>query len=396
MATRGARRIGLTIAMVALACAGALVTVRGRPERDPDRLRQQALIEVQSGRFSGAAEALDRLRSLGRLTPADWILRAQVDQTLGRIPDALSDLRAVPDDDPMAPRARLQEGQIELRRDRARTAEAACLRALARDPGLIEARRQLVYIYGMQMRRRELQAQFEALSGLTPLTFDQVRLWCLTRMSDWDPREVRGVLESFVAADPDDRASRLALADAYRRLNRPGEAERLLAAMPSSDPDARVIRIRIAQDRGDDRTIESLLEAGPDDHAGLARSRGRRALGRRDFAAAIRYFRLVLDAEPTDRDTLFNLATALTLTGDVAAAGSLRKSAQDYDNLEALIEQVSQPSKHEDIAILRALGTAYEAFHRRPEARAWYRLALARDPLDPEVQKALFRLESPR
>ena len=191
MATRRARRLGLTIALIAMACAGVLVTVRGWPETDPDRLRQQALIELQSGRFSGAAAALDRLRSRGRLTPADWMLRAQVDLALGRIPEALSDLQAVPDDDPMAPRARLQEGQIELRRDRARAAEAAFLRAVARDPKLIEARRQLVYIYGMQMRRRELHAQFEALSELTPLTFDQVRLWCLTRMSDWDPREVQ-------------------------------------------------------------------------------------------------------------------------------------------------------------------------------------------------------------
>jgi tetratricopeptide (TPR) repeat protein len=395
MAIRKARRLGLAIVLVAMACAGILLAVRAWPESDPDRLRELALIELQSGRLAGAAAALDRLRVRGRMTPADWMLRAQVDQASGRISEALSDLQAVPDDDPMGARARLQEGQLELRRDRARAAEAACLRAVARDPRLVEARRQLVYIYGMQMRRRELHAQFEALSGLTPLTFDQVRLWCLSRMSDWDPREVKGVLESFVAADPEDRASRLTLADTYRRLNRPGEAERLLDGLPSSDPDARVIRIRMAQDRGDDRTIESLLEAGPDDHVGLARTRGKRALGRRDFAAAIRYFRLVLDAEPNDRDTLFNLATAMTLTGDVAAAKALRKAAEDYDNLESLIEQVSRPSKHEDTAILRALGAAYAAFHRRPEARAWYRLALARDPVDPEVQKALFRLESP-
>jgi tetratricopeptide (TPR) repeat protein len=395
MAHRAARRLGLIIALIVMACASVAVAVRAWPESEPDRLRQQALIELQSGRFSRAAAALDRLRSLDRPMPADWMLRAQVDLALGRIPAALSDLQAVSDDDPMAARARLQEGRIELRRDRARAAEAAFLRAVARDPKLIEARRELVYIYGMQMRRRELQAQFEALSELTPLTFDQVRLWCLTRMSDWDPREVEGVLESFVAADPEDRASRLALADTYRRLGRPDEAERRLAELPSLDPDARVIRIRMAQDRGDDRTIEPLLEAGPDDHVGLARFRGRRALGRRDFAAAIRYFRIVLDAEPNDRDTLFNLATALVLTGDVAAAKALRKAADDYDNLESLIEQVSQPSRHEDLAILRALGAAYETFHRRPEARAWYRLALARDPLDPEVQKALFRLESP-
>jgi tetratricopeptide (TPR) repeat protein len=395
MATRRARRLGLIVSLIAMACAGVLVTVHGWPESDPDRLRQQALIDLRAGRFAEAAAALERLGRLDRPTPADRMLRAQVSLALGRIPEALNDLRGVPDQDGMAARARFQEGQIERRRNRARAAAAAFLGALARDPKLIEARRELVYIYGMQMRRRELQAQFEALSELTPLTFEQVRLWCLTRMSDWDPREVKGVLESFVAADPEDRVSRLALADTYRRLARPDEAERTLAELPSSDPDARVIRIRMAQERGDDRTIESLLEAGPDDHAGLARFRGRWALGRRDIDAAIRYFRIVLDAEPTDRETLYNLATALVLTGDMASAKALKKTASDYDNLESLIEQVSQPSRHEDLAILRALGAAYEAFHRRAEARAWYRLALARDPLDPEVQKALFRLESP-
>ena len=395
MAMSGARRLGLIVSSIAVACAGALITVRAWPESDPDRLRQRALFELQAGRFSESAAALDRLGRLGGLRPADRILRAQAELALGRIPEALGDLGGVPDDDEFGAKARLKEGQLELRRGRARAAEAAFLRASAREPGLIEARRQLVYIYGIQMRRRELQAQFEALSGLTPLTFEQVRLWCLTRMSDWDPREVQAVLESFVATDPEDRASRLALADTYRRLNRPDSAERLLAELPPSDPDARVIRIRMAQDRGDDRAIESLLEAGPDDHPGLARSRGRMALAHRDFAAAIRYFRLVLDAEPNDRDTLFNLATAMTLTGDLAAAKSLRKAANDHDNLESLIEQVSQPSKHEDLAILRALGAAYEALHRRLEARAWYRLALACDPLNAEVQKALFRLESP-
>ncbi len=393
MATRRARRLGLIVSLIAMACAGVLVTVHGWPENDPDRLRRQALIDLRGAvRRSGygAGSTVAPRPSDARGSDAAGAGKPGA----GRIPEALSDLRGVSDEDGMAAR----RGSRRARSSYAGTAPGRRGRVPPRrraDPKLIEARRQLVYIYGMQMRRRELQAQFEALSELTPLTFEQVRLWCLTRMSDWDPREVKGVLESFVAADPADRASRLALADAYRRLLRPDEAERILAELPFSDPDARVIRIRMAQERGDDRTIESLLEAGPDDHAGLARFRGRRALGRRDIAAAIRYFRIVLDAEPTDRETLYNLATALVLTGDAAAAKALKKTANDYDNLESLIEQVSQPSRHEDLAILRALGAAYEAFHRRPEARAWYRLALARDPLDSEVQKALFRLESP-
>ncbi len=147
-----------------MASAGVLVTVHGWPESDPDRLRQQALIELRSGRFSGAAVALDRLRSRGRLIPADWMLRAQVDLALGRIPEALSDLQAVPADDPMAPRARLQEGQIELRRNRAVLGRRVLFRAVAEDPKLIEARRQLVY----HLRDADAAARLHVTSWPSP------------------------------------------------------------------------------------------------------------------------------------------------------------------------------------------------------------------------------------
>ena len=138
MATRGARRLGLVISLIALTCAGVLVTVHGWPESDPDRLRQQALIDLRAGRFARAAAALERLGRLSRLMPADRMLRAQVSLAMGRIPEALSDLRGVPDADGMAARARFQEGQIELRRNRARAAETAFLHAVARDSQLIE------------------------------------------------------------------------------------------------------------------------------------------------------------------------------------------------------------------------------------------------------------------
>ena len=38
------------------------------------------------------------------------------------------------------------------------------------------------------------------------------------------------------------------------------------------------------------------------------------------------------------------------------------------------------------------LGAACEAAGRLGEARAWYRLAIARDPLDEASQRALYRL----
>src|SRR5262249_55765669 len=155
---------------------------------------------------------------------------------------------------------------------------------------------------------------------------------------------------------------------------------------PESDPDVRALRIRLAMDRGDTRAACALLSGGPVDHPVLARFRGRLALERRDFPAAVRHFRAALATEPNDRDTLFQLGNALRLSGDVAAGLPLMKAAHDLDALLELIEQASTPRGRQDPKVLFALGAACEAVHRLPEARAWYRLALDRDPLDGQTQ----------
>ena len=67
----------------------------------------------------------------------------------------------------------------------------------------------------MQLRRRELSAEFMALAKITELTFDNVFHWCLLRNNSWEPGEAVASLASYVAADPGDRSSRLALAENY-------------------------------------------------------------------------------------------------------------------------------------------------------------------------------------
>ena len=84
------------------------------------------------------------------------MILARLAMATGRTSEALDDLARVPDRHPKSAQARLWEGQLELRRQRARAAEVSFLRALAIDPGLVPARRGLVYLYGMQRRRSEL------------------------------------------------------------------------------------------------------------------------------------------------------------------------------------------------------------------------------------------------
>ena len=179
-----------------------------------------------------------RLVDLHWPTQEDWLVLAQLAMTTGRTDEAMGDLARVGDRHPMSSQARLWEGQLALRRQRARAAELSFLRTLAIDPGSIPARRELVYLYGMQRRRRELATQFEALAELAPMTFDEVILWCLIRVSPWDPNEVRPILEAFLQSDPSDRASRLALAEVYRRLGLAEEVDVALRQLPPVDPDA--------------------------------------------------------------------------------------------------------------------------------------------------------------
>lgn len=379
-----------------LVAGGALAiwAIAGLDRPDPDALWRRAQLELRSGRIDRAAEATTRLARLRTPTPSDWMLLGQVALAQNRPDEALEDLQRVPDGHGLAPRARLMAGQIDLRRHRVRPAEKALRRALELDPKLIQARKELIYVYGVQLRRKELSEQFRALAGLTPLTFDNVFHWCLTRNTLWEPLEISLIMTRFLQADDGDRWSRLSLAESQRQLGKLEDAERTLAVLPPADVEARVIRIRLALDRGDDRAAETLLKDGTAEHAELARLRGRFALTRRDGPSALRHFREAYRLEPDNRDTLFGLSNALSMVGNQAESDRFRAISRDHDRLGTLLQRAATPGKRDDPRLLRELGAACETIHRLPEARAWYNLAISQNPLDAEAQQAISRLNA--
>jgi Flp pilus assembly protein TadD len=202
-------------------------------------------------------------------------------------------------------------------------------------------------------------------------------------------------LSEYIANDPFDRWSRIALGDSLRRIGRFTDAEKTLAPLPASDPDARALRARIALDRGDDDSALALLAEGPENHAELARLRGRFALARRDWPGAVKQFRAAYAAEPDNRDAVFGLGQALSLIGDSAAAAPFVTLARDFDALGTLMQRASSKEGRTDPQLMRGLGGACEKIRRPAEARAWYRLAIQANPLDQDAQKALFRLDAP-
>ena len=379
-------RLRLALASVAAAAFGC-----ARPgPADLEKLWWDAQAALHEDRFDDAERALAALSQSRPPLPKDWMLRAQVDIARERPDQAVAALANVPDPDPLAPQARLLAGQVELRRNRARVAEKLLLEAARLDPRMVQARRELVYLYGVQLRRREFCEQFAAMSEVANLTYENLFHWCLLRNCLWEPGEVAQTLTRFIEADPDDRESRLALADNERRLGLYDEAEEVLAPLGDDDPRALAHRVMILMDRREEDRAEELLRRGPPDDPDLARLRGRVALARRDGPEALRCYRLAYDADPSNRDAIFGLIHAYDLTGRPEKADPLRKEAEALEAFNSLVQRMATPAGRGDPAIIAQAARVCAQADFIPEARAWLKLPVSRDPLDVEAQRALF------
>ncbi len=242
-ATPSHRQRRLAFVVVAgLITLGAACAILTRPTPNPDQLWLSIQEDWKAGRFDRAEKSMNQLLRLRSPGEDEWLVLGQLAMAQGRDAEAIARLARVSDGHPQAAKARTWEGTIELRQKRARKAEVALLRAVGLDPGDPAPRRQLIVLYCMQRRRRELSEQFAALSRRTPLGFNDMVLWGSSLAMSWDPSEVIPVLEGFVNADPLDRTSRLVLAEALRRLGRHDDVEVMLSSLPVSDPEVRAVR----------------------------------------------------------------------------------------------------------------------------------------------------------
>jgi tetratricopeptide (TPR) repeat protein len=274
---------------------------------------------------------------------------------------------------------------------RAPAAEAALLRAVALDPSAVPARKKLCDLYYNLSARADFAAQFRALEEKGQLVLEDVILACNSIRNPGETKRIVERLKEFLAADPSDRRSRLALAEDLRALNRLDEAGQVLAALPGSDMHAQAIRAHLALDRNDLDAAEAILATGSADQPELAPIRGWLALARRDIPRAVREFRIAVAADPDNREILLGLGRAMRLQGDKVASESYLKAAASRDHLALLMRDFLTPGASRDPERLRALGGACEALGRFPEARAWFNLAYTYDP-SPKTQAALRRL----
>jgi tetratricopeptide (TPR) repeat protein len=360
---------------------------------DPDRLWAEAESAFLAGQWDRARTALRQIETQRAKTGLDWMLEAQLDMAEGRFTQAFSALGQITDSHPIASQAHLLAGRLHRQLHCIRKAEESLHRSLAIDPGLIEAHKELVYILGIQSRRREVDREFHELARHTRLTHHDLFTWALTHFTHWNPDIVQD-LDSFIAADPDDRYSRLAVVELL--LERPEVEDyirRILAPLPDNDADALALRINVAFNLGKFDEAETLLAGAPAGHPRISRLRGEMALRHHDLNAAIKHFRTALSAEPYDRVSPMQLAQALKLKGDTAGAEVYLDRVSRLNRLYNLIIRIRSPGRENQVADLAELGKACEDAGLAEEARGWYTLAISIEPLNEAAQRALYRLK---
>ena len=371
-----------------------VVVASSRTRLDPQVLWDEAHASLRSGQVAAAKNKLGWIGWLRAPTPLDWLLGAQIAIAEGLADEALVALGHVPDDHPMASQAFLLAGRIDRQRNRMPAAESAFRKAIALDPRLIEAHRELIFLLGMQLRRREVDAEFKTLARLAPLSHHELFTWGLTHFTVW-VRDSAEKLEAFIRADPNDRDSRLSLATFYLKSpDLQSRVEPTLEPLASSDPEATALRVELKLDQGLVDEAVAMLDLAPAGHPSLASIRGRLALIRGNHTAAIAHFQDALSQEPYDRAALSALGKALLLKGDKSAAQGYLDQVKRLDEVYNLLNGINRPERENQPADLIQLARACEAATLTDEARGWYLLAIGRDPLNAEAQQALRRLRA--
>jgi tetratricopeptide (TPR) repeat protein len=342
-----------------------------------------------------AIAILDRMADTGEVLPEDQVRRAGAELGRGHLDAVLQGVANIRPTGRDGARAKLLEGQVALRRHHLREAEELLVEALALDPELIQARRELVYVYGMREEREKLHEQFQAMARQIPMSWADMFLWCLTRASDWYPTEHVPYMKNVIAGDPADQAARLSLSNSLGKLGGFREAREVIEDLPLSDPNVRVARARVALTSGDLEEADRLVAEGPEDHLRLDCLRGQIAISRRNGPEAVRWFRQAIAIEPNDREAVAGMGRAYMLTGDMEAARPYLELSRKFDELSTLVSRAGDNNAPGDLVLALQLARACEAVGRTDEARGWTKLVIAGDPVNSEAQQMLYRLDHP-
>ena len=355
-----------------------------------------AQIAAAQGDWAGAAAEARALLEWNPKSDAAWLLLSDAEFRRGNIAAALDSVLRVPSNSPNGALARLLEGTLHYVAGQGRPAEAAWKESLRIDPRSIDARRRLVFLYAVELRRPELRRVLWELDELGAIETRDLVLLSGSTFIVWNATELQGTIEKLLAGDPEDVAVRLAAGRYRRRQNDLDGAQMILkeaCRLAPADPEARAALIECLIDCNELNEARGHLVQTPpswNQDSRLTYLRGRVAEESDDADEAIGAYRQSVAGDPDYREAQYHLGQLLLQCGQSAEAEPYLKRAEKLAELEILLGTLvdtRRPAEYAPAVARLELELGHEEL-----ASAWYSEAVRLNPSDAGLRAEAARL----
>ncbi|MHB8862001.1 MAG: FG-GAP-like repeat-containing protein [Pirellulaceae bacterium] len=377
----------LTLLLVTFGMRGTLFP-SGRVKEDLRRGRELA----SAGEYTEAARLLDGYL---RHFPDDHetlLYRGQVARELGDLAGARRFWQAVPDETgQVGGTARYLEATLLMEAGRGRDAIAMLSRATELSPNFLKPHERLLEIYVAQMRRADVRRELETIHQLRTWSLEELVLSVTGTQRIISIEDGIARMEQFLADDPDDVTSAMALARYYLDAERLGDAARLLEDFLARDPANSEARGLLGQvflqqyDYGQTAaTLAGVVPAAALD-VWFWRSCGRYWSDQGDHAKAVECYFRVLELDPEDLPTSHRLGIALGRIGREEEARAYLDRATLIDRMlrqSIRVMQRKDDSAQNDalrLPIVVDIASLLLELGRVPDSIRWYGHALSID-----------------
>lgn len=398
--------IGLLLSVVIVAW---IAFARVDRETDEQRVPLEGLL-------ARAERALDRNETAAALEILDAILereprhgmallyRGQLIRDQGDPKAALADWRRVPDEPArIGGTARYLEATVLLELHRAREAERLLLRAAALHPTYLQPRERLLELYVAQLRRSDILRQLDQIAKLRPLTLNELVLQATAGERFRPVNEGASLMREFVARDPDDLTSAIALALYRMDADEHVEAADLLRELLGKHADDDRLRGLLAEALLNRRRAEEAHDvlAGrsltSQSSVWLWRGFGRYWMAIEDWDRAAECFAHVIRLNPDDLGTHYRLGTVLQRAGRKDEARQHLEDARLVDRLHRQAFRIPRgnQSRTDLVApIVIDVAETLSELRRLEQALEWYRRGVQLNPRDPSAVAGFERVRA--
>ncbi len=349
-------------------------------------------------RWGPAASELEAAIALDPTCVRAWLVLADVQFRQEQHLAALASLSHVPSNSSQGAAARLLEGTVLLKVGRASQAETALGECLKLDSRSIEARRRLVFLFGIELRRTDLRRTLWELHALDAAGPTDLVLLSGSTFIVWNAAEIMGTVEKFVASDAGDVFARVALGRYRMRQSDLAGARQILqeaCRFAPDDPEAHVTLAECLIDDNDLAPAAQLLNRiqntwPQDPRVEYCLARIAESDDRTD--TAIDHYRRSAAADPDHRESHYRLGQLLLQSNRTSEAEPFldraRKLAERETLLSTLVSSQDAAKYSPQIARLEV-----ELKHDRL-ARAWYTEALRQNPTNESLKTEAAAFES--